>query len=127
MATVVRAATDRADALVDALLTLARTESAGPAVREPVDLEPIAKSAVAAIGSEAAQRSLHIDVDTRPAPAVGDPALLDRVAGNLLENAVRHNVDGGWIHVSTGGGPSGGSLRVSSSGSVVPPERVAEL
>ena len=127
MATVVRAATNRADALVDALLTLARTESAGPAVREAVDLAAVARSAVDAVGAEAAARSLRIEVDSRPAPAVGDPALLDRVAGNLLENAVRHNVDGGWVHVSTGCGPGGSSLRVSSTGAVVAPERVAEL
>ena len=127
MASVVRAATDRADALVDALLTLARTESAGLAAREPVDLAPIAKSAVTAVGAEAAVRSLRIDVDTRPAPAVGDPAWLNRVAGNWRETAVRHNVDGGWVHVSTGCGPGGSSLRVSSSGAGVPPERVAEL
>jgi signal transduction histidine kinase len=127
MASVVRAATDRADALVGALLTLARTESVGLAVRERVDLASVARSAVAAVGAESAGRSLRMDVDCRPAPAFGDPALLDRVAGNLLENAVRHNVDGGWVRVSTGSGPGGSSLRVSSAGPVVPPERVAEL
>jgi signal transduction histidine kinase len=127
MATVVRAATDRADALVDALLTLARTESAGVAAREPVDLAAVAESAVAAVGAEAAGRSLRVDVDCRPAHVLGDPALLDRVAGNLLENAVRHNVDGGWVQVSTASGPLGSSLQVSGSGAVVPPERVAEL
>jgi signal transduction histidine kinase len=127
MAGVVRAATDRADALVGALLTLARTESAGLAVRERVDLASVAKSAVAAVGAESAGRSLRIDVQSRPAPVFGDPALLDRVAGNLLENAVRHNVDGGWVRVSTGCGAGGSWLRVSSTGPVVPPERVAEL
>jgi signal transduction histidine kinase len=127
MAEVLHAATDRADRLVDALLTLARTESAGLAVREQVDLATIAKGAVAAVGAEAAGRSLRIEVNCAPAPVFGDPALLDRVAGNLLENAVRHNVDGGWVHVCTDGGPARSSLAVRSSGPVVPAERVAEL
>jgi signal transduction histidine kinase len=57
----------------------------------------------------------------------GDPALLERVAGNLLENAVRHNVDGGWLDVRTAVGASWVTLRVSSSGAVVDPVRVEEL
>jgi signal transduction histidine kinase len=127
MGEVVRQATERADSLVDALLTLARTESAGIAVREPTDLAIAVKSALTAVSAEAAARSIRIEVDAEPAPVLGDPALLDRVAGNLLENAVRHNVDGGWVQVCTGSGPLGSSLRVSGSGPVVPPERVAEL
>ena len=131
MAEVVRQATERADGLVEGLLTLAHTESAGIAVREPADLAMAAKTAVAAGGAEAAGRGVRVAVDGEPAPVLGDPALLDRVAGNLVENAVRHNVDGGWVSVCTGtytGSGQGGSwLRVSGSGAVVPPERVAEL
>jgi len=127
MAEVVRQATERADGLVEGLLTLAHTESTGVAVHQPADLALAAKTAVAAVGAEAAARSVRIGLDGEPAPVLGDPALLDRVAGNLLENAVRHNVDGGWVSVCTASGPAGSWLRVSGSGAVVPPERVAEL
>ena len=36
---------------------------------------------------------IHLTVTTElePAPVVGDPGLLDRLAGNLIENAVRYN------------------------------------
>jgi hypothetical protein len=57
----------------------------------------------------------------------GDPALLERVAGNLLENGVRHNVEGGWLDVSTGASPGWAMLRVSSSGAHVDPDKVEEL
>ena len=130
MADVVRHATQRADDLVEGLLTLAHTEAAGITVRQPADLTLAAKTAVATVSQEAAARSVRIDVERRgggPATVLGDPALLDRVAGNLLENAVRHNVDGGWVTVRTDGGPGGSSLWVSGSGAVVAPERVAEL
>ncbi len=127
MAEVVRHATERADDLVEGLLTLAHTESAGITVRQPADLALAAKTAVAIVSPEAAARSVRIAVDGGSAPVLGDPALLDRVAGNLVENAVRHNVDGGWVVVRTECGPGGSSLLVSGSGPIVAPERVAEL
>ena len=58
----------------------------------------------------------------------GDPGLLDRLVDNLVENAIRHNVEGGWIHVTTrvnDGGAS--SIEVASSGRVVPPDAVDGL
>jgi signal transduction histidine kinase len=62
-----------------------------------------------------------------PAGVLGDRLLLERLAGNLVENAVRHNVDGGWLRVDTGTVDGRARLQVSSSGPVVPPEVVPEL
>ncbi|GLZ34075.1 two-component sensor histidine kinase [Lentzea sp. NBRC 105346] len=125
MAGVVRAASERAEQLVSALLLLARTDGLGLAVREPVDLAAVVDCAWKAVRDEAG--SLRAVFHCAPAPAVGDPALLERIAGNLLENAVRHNVPGGWIETVTEGGPQGSFLRVSSSGQFIPPERVDEM
>jgi signal transduction histidine kinase len=127
MGEVVRAATLRADDLVAGLLLLARTEGAELAERVPVDLADAVVPALAAVRAEATQRSLRVVVRTAPAPVVGDPVLLERVAGNLLENAVRHNVAGGWIEVSTSLDGDRAELRVGSSGAEVPSGRVAEL
>ncbi|WP_433274504.1 sensor histidine kinase [Actinosynnema sp. CS-041913] len=127
MASVVRAATERAEQLVSALLLLARTDGLGLAVREPVDLNAVVESAWKAVRTEATERQVRASFVTGPAPAVGDPALLERIAGNLLENAVRHNLVGGWIEVRTEGGPEWTSLRVSSSGPAIAPGRVDEL
>jgi signal transduction histidine kinase len=127
MAGVVRDATLRAGHLVEALLLLARTDGMGIGLVEPVDLASVVDSAWQPISADAEKRGLTATFHTGPAPAAGDPALLERVAGNLLENAVRHNVDGGWIEVRTSVVPEWASLRVSSSGAVVDPERVEEL
>lgn len=127
MAGVVRSATLRAGQLVEALLLLARTDGVGIGVVEPVDLATVVANAWQPIRGDAAAHSLSAAFQTPSAPAAGDPALLERVAGNLLENAVRHNVDGGWIDVRTGGEPGWVTLRVSSSGSEVDPARVEEL
>jgi signal transduction histidine kinase len=127
MAGVVRAATLRSGQLVEALLLLARTDGLGVAVREPVDLASTVASAWHGVRAEAEPRGITPTFHAAPAPAVGDPSLLERVAGNLLENAVRHNVDGGWIDVRTSATPEWATLRVSSSGPLIDAGRVGEL
>ena len=125
MGGVVRDATERAGQLVNSLLLLARTDGAGLGVREPVDLAAVVDRAWRATRLEAEQRGIRASFTMAPAPAFGDPALLERIAGNLLENAVRHNVEGGWLDVLTQPGPQWSTLRVRSSGGLVDPAAVA--
>ena len=102
MGEVVRDATRRADELISGLLLLARTEvpsAVDPAVVRTVDLAAVVVPALAAMRAEAARRGLRITEHRAPAPTVGDPVLLERVAGNLVENAVRHNVTAGWVRI----------------------------
>ncbi|MGX7826766.1 sensor histidine kinase [Actinokineospora sp. 24-640] len=127
MGEVVRAATLRAGQLVEALLVLARTDGLGVGATGPVDLAMVVSNAWRATAAHATTRALTTTFHTDPVIVLGDSALLERVAGNLLENAVRHNVDGGWIDVRTTYDPQWTTLRVASSGAVVPPDRVGEL
>lgn len=131
MATVVRDATRRAEHLVSGLLLLARTEAsttAGPSVRERIDLADAVPAALSAVRADADARGLRVRTDTAAAPVVGESSLLERVVGNLVENAVRHNVDGGWVDVTTGSGAADTVvLRVASSGPTIDPTAVAGL
>ena len=127
-AEVVRDATVRADRLVDSLLLLAQAERLpGPPVREPVTLPAVAESALGDVAGEARERGLQVATSFGPADVLGDGELLRRLAGNLVENAVRHNVDGGWLRVDTGTVEGRARLEVSSSGPVVPTGEVAGL
>jgi signal transduction histidine kinase len=54
--------------------------------------------------------------DLAPAPVVGDPGLLDRLAGNLVENAVRYNHLHGRIWVRTGSAGDQATLVVGNTG-----------
>ena len=130
MATVVRDATRRADDLIAGLLLLARTEalpSLEGIATTPVDLAQVLAPALAAARAEAGRRGLRLHANPAAAPTLGDPVLLERVAVNLLENALRHNVAGGWIEVGTGVRAGSAQLCVVSSGPEIPGERVAEL
>ncbi|MEV0590749.1 sensor histidine kinase [Nonomuraea cavernae] len=110
--------------LIEALLTLARSEQ-GLHHREPLDLALI--TAQALDQRETTPEAPHVEHVLGPAPASGDRALVERLVSNLLDNAVRHNVPGGWISVSTAMRSGRPTLRVANSGPVIPPDKVGTL
>jgi signal transduction histidine kinase len=125
----VRAATDRSERLIESLLTLARTESpgAGTAHADAVDLAAAVEHGIDGVGGELRDAGIELRRDLRCARARGDRRLLERLAANLVENAVRHNVPGGWIELSTANVAGRVRLSVANSGQPIPPGRVAEL
>ncbi len=104
MATVVRDASERANALIGSLLVLAKSEAqAGRRLvrKVPADLRRGIEAALASVEREAGRLSLDIETDLQPAPVIGDPGLLDRLVGNLIENAVRYNHGQGQVWIRT--------------------------
>lgn len=127
MGSVVRAATERADRLVDSLLLLARSDR-GLERRESVNLATVAAAALDGVRAEGAARRLRVDTAYGDVPPLcGDPDLLERLAGNLVENAVRHNVDDGWLSARTSTHDGQARLEVANSGLPIPAEEVAGL
>jgi len=127
MAVVIRDATLRAQQLVDGLLVLARTEGGALRARELTDLAGLAGAALQIVAQEVRNRGLLVTTRITPVLTVGDPALLERVVGNLVENAVRHNIDGGWLEICIDRVGPQARLQVSSSGEPVAPDAVATL
>jgi signal transduction histidine kinase len=122
MGEVLISATERAQRLVASLLTLARLQAGAGGeleVCDPVDLAGLVPGVLATVEREAAEKGVVIEAETEPAVAVGDPRLLERVLGNLVENAIRHNLPGGWLRVSSGQTESQAWLHVSNGGTVI--------
>ncbi|MEJ7770416.1 MAG: HAMP domain-containing sensor histidine kinase [Geodermatophilaceae bacterium] len=130
-AEIVRAATERADSLVEALLVLARTEAEAEQGLQPrrdaVDLGALVPTALAAVGTETTERDLSLDTTLDPAPTLGDPELLARLVGNLVENAVRHNLDGGALAARSGCTDGHAWLTVANTGPTFDQSEVADL
>jgi signal transduction histidine kinase len=127
MGQVALAATERAQRLVGSLLTLARLQSGGRGdleVREPVDLATLVPAVLDSVETEAKDRSISVEIETSPARTLGDPRLLERLIGNLVENAVRHNVTGGWLRVTCGAADGRVWLHVANGGQVISPSDV---
>jgi signal transduction histidine kinase len=118
MAERVLLSTERSERLIDSLLLMARIENVSRA-HERVDLGQIAGDALTDVAIEAGRLGLTVSSGTVTAPVYGDPELLRRLAGNLVENAVRHNVPGGWLKVETSQGATECVLKVSNSGAIL--------
>lgn len=130
MATVVRDASERANGLVDALLVLARSEAqAGRRLgrRTECDLAGGTANALSAMRREMERIGLRVQTSLKTASVVGDPGLLDRLAGNLIENAVRYNHLHGRLWVRTGTDGRHSWLVVGNTGFEVDPADVPGL
>jgi hypothetical protein len=130
MGEVVAGATERAQRLVTSLLTLARLQAVANGeleVYEKVDLAGLVPGVLKAVRAEAAGKGVRIESEVEPAATVGDPRLLERLIGNLVENAIRHNVPDGWLRVTTGQTAERVWLHVSNGGSVIAPGDVDTL
>ena len=122
MSTDVRQAVDHAERLIGALLTLARNEQAHPD-SAPLDLADIAEDALDGRSSPEVTTLTTLD----PAPVDGDRTLLERLVGNLLDNAAQYNVPGGSIAMSTSTDNGTSVLRVVNTGGVIAPADVQRL
>jgi signal transduction histidine kinase len=130
MAKVVRDGSERANALVDALLLLARSEAqSGRRLSRKVqaDLMTGVAAALSSTRRDAERLSLQVETDLAAAPVVGDPGLLDRLAGNLIENAVRYNHLHGRLWVRTGTDDTYSYLVVGNTGPEIEPADVPGL
>ena len=91
------------------------------------DLEAAAQDAIDQVSATARDSKIVIDADLSPSPALGDRILLERLAANLLDNAVRYNVTGGSVRVVTGTGDGMSFITVTNTGPLVPESAVASL
>ena len=122
----VLAADAQQERLIEALLTLARSER-GLDHREPVDIAAIAGSVLAAVQPEVERRGLHLRAELEPAEASGDARLAERLIANLVDNALRHNEAGGRVEVTTTTRDGRAVVSVSNTGPLVQADAVEQL
>src|SRR5205823_1675271 len=108
--------------LIESLLTLSRSQR-GLERRESVDLAAIVASCVRTYDTN----GLSFEVNLQPVWVSGDPRLLERLATNLIANAVRHNVPGGSVEVRTERRDGAAVLAVANTGPEVPEHHVARM
>lgn len=114
------ATNERSEQLVEGLLLLARSDNQ-LVERKPVDLAEVATRAVDQTRGEAEAKGVELRGERVPAVVQGNGVLLERIALNLVQNAVRYNVkEEGWVEVTTAVEHGQAVLLVSNTGPVVP-------
>jgi signal transduction histidine kinase len=126
MAETIRDAISRSEDVIDKLLVLAETDDLSE--RSVVDLAGVVRDVADGHARVAAARGISIRVAAERATVLGDVALLERLADNLADNAVRYappqSVVQMTVAVKTGGRLA---LSVANEGDVISPEEVPRL
>ena len=122
----VRTAVGKSEELIEALLTLARSDR-GLGHTEVVDLPTAVEDAIDQTRPAAAARQVRIDTALEHAQVTGERVLLERLVSNLIDNAVRHNVPGGWELATTRHHAGRVELTVTNSGDLIPADQVVAL
>jgi signal transduction histidine kinase len=118
---------DQADRLTESLLLLARAEHGAKDEHVTISLGQLLADAIDDRAGLIARTGLHVWQAIADAWVTGNRVLLARMAGNLVDNATRHNQPGGWIRAETTTNGQIAWLAVENGGPVLDQDMVASL
>jgi signal transduction histidine kinase len=126
MGEAVRETVDRCEMLIAGLLMLARSEAAAGR-DEPVDISALAGDCITDLRARAHESEVVVRDDLEPAWTSGEPSLLERMVGNLLDNGIHHNERGGFLEVTTRARDGRVLLTVRNGGAMIDPADAGQL
>jgi signal transduction histidine kinase len=119
---------DKVDELLEGLLVLARAQHGALPAHAVLPVDDLVAAALAAREKAITARNLtvqHLSGDE--GWVEGSQPLLHQMTGNLIDNAIGHNRDGGWISITTQTGGGMAHLIVENGGDILDPAQVAGL
>ena len=109
--------------LVDDMLVLARADAGGyPMVRTEVDVDAIVDDCVREFAPRAQAKQIRLTSRVQPMSVTADEALLRRLVGNLLNNAIAYTPNGGSVDVGILEDAGCVRIQVTDSGPGIPAE-----
>ncbi|MEV1171931.1 HAMP domain-containing sensor histidine kinase [Nonomuraea sp. NPDC049784] len=124
---------DQVDRLLEGLLMLARAQHGSLSDRTTLSLGRLATAALDARSADITAKRLTVDSSGDSSGAddsgwtQGNRTLLTRMIDNLIDNAVTHNQDGGWIRLATTTDDATAQLVVETGGRILDQEQVDRL
>jgi len=114
--------TDRLTGLVANLLDMSRLQAGALTLhRRPVGVEEIVPAALSSLGDRARGDVVEVGVAETLPRVDADPALLERVLANLIDNALSWSPPGVPVRVEAGGVPGAVHVRIVDRGPGIPP------
>lgn len=121
---------DRLTGMINTMLEIAQSESGVLEIsRAPVDLAALLKNAVELFQPVAEEKRIHLSAELPETPLMisGDKNRLQRVAANLLDNAIKYTPDGGTVRLDCRAVPAGAEVEISDTGIGIEPEELPRI
>lgn len=120
------ASNQQQDRLIDALLTLARSEGA-LSRHDTFELGAVVDSVLLTPELDATNMGLRVNTRIDHAPANGDRRLVERLIRNLVDNAMRYNEPAGQVDIATTTEFGHAVLTITNTGPTIPPGEIDRL
>lgn len=112
----IRAEAQRLVTLIGDIIRLSQLDEGEVLPKERLDLLEVAQGAADDLQAEAEKKNVHLSVSGEPAELEGVRQLIYEVAYNLGDNAIKYNVDGGFVSINVSSDGKNAKLTVSDTG-----------
>jgi len=119
---VIRTEAARLVALVEDIIHLSQLDEGIAPAKEEVNLLELADSAASALRERAEERRIDLSVTGKDAVVNGVRGFLYEMFYNLIDNAIKYNIDGGKVEVTVLTGDTAATVSVKDTGIGIPPE-----
>ena len=124
---VIRTEAARLVALVEDIIHLSQLDEGTAPEKEQVNLLELADSAASSLREQAEKRHISLSVTGERAMINGVQGFLYEMLYNLIDNAIKYNIDGGKIEVTVSTSDTGTVVSVKDTGIGIPPEYQARV
>ncbi len=124
---VIRTEAARLVTLVEDIIHLSQLDEGTAPEKEPVDLLELADSAASALRERAEERRVSLSVTGESSVMDGVRGFLYEMLYDLIDNAIKYNIDGGKVEVAVSTSDTGTTVSVKDTGIGIPPEYQARV
>ena len=124
---VIRTEAARLVTLVEDIIHLSQLDEGIAPAKEEVNLLELADSAASALRERAEERRIDLSVTGKDAVVNGVRGFLYEMFYNLIDNAIKYNIDGGKVEVTVLTGDTAATVSVKDTGIGIPPEYQARV
>ena len=124
---VIRTEAARLVTLVEDIIHLSQLDEGIAPAKEQVNLLELARSAVSTLWERAEERHIDLSVSGENLMVDGVRSFLYEMLYNLIDNAIKYNIDGGRVEVAVSAGEIGATVSVKDTGIGIPPEYQARV